>query len=91
MRRRDRRRDIMTKLGADVAAHTAKALVDKYLGPAPPPAATGDKGTPGQAGQQVLVNVYPGERRAVSVTPRGRKPAPPCTPPATAGATAALR
>lgn len=81
----------LTKQGADVAAHTAKALVDKYLGPAPPPATTGDKAPPGQTGQQVLVNVYPGERRAVTVTPPVRKPASPCTAATAAGATAALR
>ena len=72
----------LTKKGADVAAHTAKALVDKYLGPAPPADKDAGKLIPGAAGQQVLVNVYAAERHVVPSTPR-QPPAthPPVKPP----------
>lgn len=72
----------LTKKGADVAAHTAKALVDKYLGPAPPADKDAGKVIPGAAGQQVLVNVYAAERHVVPSTPR-QPPAthPPVKPP----------
>ena len=83
----------LTKQGADVAAHTLRALVDKYLGPRPTPEKPAETAG-GMPGQQVLVNVYPGERRAVTVTPpirdpAPRKPGPPCTRAPTAAIAAA--
>ncbi|AXA90298.1 hypothetical protein DPH57_03405 [Massilia sp. YMA4] len=70
----------LTKQGADVAAHTVKALVDKYLGPAPAPAKAPAKDGGGPT-QQVLVNVYPATPGQKATTPsRLPKPLPRCAP-----------